>query len=65
MIAEVVGVIIVLLSFAWAYSRWKFSYWSSKGIRGPKPTLLLGNAIELFTGKRWIWIKDVSIAFIF
>ena len=61
MIAETVGLIIVILFLIWIYCKKKFSYWSSKGIRGPKPTVLFGNTLELFTGKRWLWIKDVSI----
>ncbi|CAG2117140.1 unnamed protein product, partial [Medioppia subpectinata] len=42
------GVIISALIGLYLYLSRNFNYWSSRGIKGPKPIILLGNVWELF-----------------
>ena len=63
MIGITVGLLFLLLALFWSYCRWKYSYWSSKGVRGPTPVPGFGNLIRLFFGERWNYAKDVSVFF--
>lgn len=52
-----VGVVLLLL---WAYSRWRLSYWSLRGIKTPPTIPFFGNVHEFFVGKRWLYMDKVS-----
>nr|WBG54464.1 cytochrome P450 [Austinograea rodriguezensis] len=47
--------VVVLL---WAYSKWRHSYWSSKGVASPPPLPVVGHMHSFITGQRWIYVDE-------
>ncbi|XP_058061357.1 probable cytochrome P450 28a5 [Anopheles bellator] len=52
MILIVLGAVAGLLGGLYLFLAWEFNYWEKRGVKGPKPKLLLGNLPYLLTRKR-------------
>ncbi|XP_055842784.1 probable cytochrome P450 28a5 [Episyrphus balteatus] len=43
MLEVIISVFVILSISIYVYLRWNFDYWQKRGIRGPKPAILVGN----------------------
>lgn len=54
--------VCVVIAAAWAYSRWRHSYWSSRGVSTPPFLPFLGHIHQIFSrNKKWVYDTVVSI----
>ncbi|XP_071534282.1 cytochrome P450 6k1-like [Panulirus ornatus] len=53
-----VSVVVLAL---WAYSRWRLSYWSSRGITAPPALPFLGHAHKIFSKTQGRWVFDDEV----
>lgn len=58
---DMLGIFVVLITILLAWHKWSLGYWKRKGIPGPAPSLLVGNAVEMIQGKKCMGeiFKDV------
>ncbi|XP_071540340.1 cytochrome P450 3A41-like isoform X1 [Panulirus ornatus] len=53
-----VGVVVLA---AWAYSRWRHTYWSSRGVPTPPFLPFLGHVHKLFSASQGRWVFDDEV----
>lgn len=56
----IVSTLLFLLITTYLYCRSKYSYWSKRGIRGPKPSPVFGNLLSLLLNDRWKLERDLT-----